>query len=97
MCPEMKRLRTGQGKSDRGGMPGGPAPVVFGGAAIALIVMAKRPEANRLPLPAGPAARRVVRWRRLRWDRDVPRDQPWEERGRFDSGAGPEAGRRSDA
>ena len=65
---------------------GDPAPIVIGGAVVALMVMVKRLEANRLPLPADPAARRLVRWRRLWWDRDVRPDEPWEERGRFDSG-----------
>jgi glycerol-3-phosphate acyltransferase PlsY len=74
---------------------GDPAPIVTGGAIIALLVVAKRLEANRLPLPADRQTRRAVRWRRLWWDRDVPRDQPWEGRGRLGPAARPPTGRRS--
>ena len=48
--------------------------------AMLLAVVAKRLHANRLPLPGDPAQRKVVLWRRLIYDRDVPRDQPWTQR-----------------
>ena len=61
-----------------------PAPVVVGSAALGLLMAVKRLEANRLPLPRDWQARRAVLWRRLWLDRDVPADQAWEKRGRFD-------------
>lgn len=60
--------------------------VVAGSAALALIVVLKRLEGNRLPLPAGGWAKAMVFWRRLWLDRDVPLDQPWEERERIREG-----------
>ncbi len=62
----------------------GDAPQVVAGCALLVLVLAgKRLEANRLPLPKDPGARRAVLWRRFWLDRDVPRGQPWEERKRF--------------
>lgn len=58
----------------------GNAPPVWMGLAIFLVVAAKRLHANRLPLPQDPAQRRAVLRRRLIYDRDVPRGQPWAER-----------------
>jgi len=55
-----------------------------GTALIVLVVAAKRLEANRLPLPSDPEKRRAVLCRRLWLDRDVPLDQPWQERHRLD-------------
>jgi glycerol-3-phosphate acyltransferase PlsY len=75
---------------------GDPAPIVAGGVIIALLVVAKRLDANRLPLPPDRHMRRMVRWRRLWWDQDVPRGQPWEGRGRLDPAARSQTGRRSD-
>jgi glycerol-3-phosphate acyltransferase PlsY len=63
---------------------GDPLPLVAGGVVIVLLVTLKRLEANRLPLPLDRRARRAVLWRRLWWDRDVPADQPWEKRRRFE-------------
>ena len=58
--------------------------VVYAGLALLAIVIVKRLEANRLPLPADPRARRAVLLRRVWLDRDVPLDQPWQERQRID-------------
>jgi glycerol-3-phosphate acyltransferase PlsY len=63
---------------------GDPLPLVAGGVVVVLLVTLKRLEANRLPLPLDRRARRAVLWRRLWWDRDVPADQPWEKRRRFE-------------
>ena len=60
--------------------------VIAGSAALALIVVLKRLEGNRLPLPDGARAKAAVFWRRLWLDRDVPLDQPWEERDRIREG-----------
>ncbi len=49
-------------------------------ALLAFIIAVKRLEANRLPLPADTHQRRMTLLRRLWQDRDVPRDQPWQER-----------------
>lgn len=57
--------------------------VVSGGALLALIIAIKRLEANRLPLPREADEKRAVLWRRLWMDRDVARDQPWQERGQL--------------
>jgi hypothetical protein len=62
---------------------GMPAPIIVGGFAITLLVVLKRLEANRLPLPADPRHRRAVLWRRLWSDRDLSAEH-WEKRGRFD-------------
>src|SRR5882724_4558116 len=61
-----------------------PRPVVTGCAAVTLLLVAKRLEANRLPLPSDRLERRAVLWRRLWSDRDLSGGQPWEKRGRFD-------------
>jgi glycerol-3-phosphate acyltransferase PlsY len=61
-----------------------PTAVVAGSAALALLIALKRLGANRLPLPRDPRERRAVLWRRLWLDRDVPGDQAWEKRRRFD-------------
>jgi hypothetical protein len=58
-----------------------PAPVIVGAAVLSLLIVVKRLEANRLPLPADPRERRAVLWRRLWSDRD--RSGPWEKRGTF--------------
>ena len=57
--------------------------VVIGMALLALIIAIKRLEANRLPLPSDPREKRAVLWRRLWMDRDVPRGQAWQERGKI--------------
>lgn len=62
---------------------GDPFETVLISAALALVIAIKRLEANRLPLPQSPEARRAVLWRRLWLDRDVPPDQPWQERKRI--------------
>jgi glycerol-3-phosphate acyltransferase PlsY len=74
-----------------------PGPIVAGGLIVPLMMVVKRLEANRLPLPDDWRERRSVFWRRLWWDRDVPRDQPWERRGRFDGPVRPGASPRSKA
>ena len=58
-------------------------PVVAGCAAVTLLLIAKRLEANRLPLPRDRRDRRTVLWRRLWSDRDLSGDHPWEKRGTF--------------
>jgi glycerol-3-phosphate acyltransferase PlsY len=58
--------------------------IVFACALLALIIAIKRLEANRLPLPQDAREKRAVLLRRLWMDRDVPRDQAWEERKRID-------------
>lgn len=50
---------------------GGGREVAFGALGMFGITVAKRLEANRRPLPADPAARRLVLWRRLWLDRDT--------------------------
>ena len=52
----------------------------MGCASLGALAIAKRLEANRIPLPRDGAARRTVLLRRLLMDRDVPRDEPWQER-----------------
>jgi acyl phosphate:glycerol-3-phosphate acyltransferase len=54
--------------------------VALGCVGILLIVLAKRLEANRLPLPSDPAARRLVFARRLLLDRDIATRAVWTER-----------------
>jgi len=60
-----------------------PRPVVAGCAAVTLLLVAKRLEANRLPLPSDRLERRAVLWRRLWSDRDSGGGQSWEKRGTF--------------
>lgn len=60
---------------------GDVAEIVWGCALLMLIIALKRLEANRLPLPQDPREKRGVLLRRLWMDRDVPADQPWQERG----------------
>ncbi len=62
---------------------GDPPEIVLGCAAVAVLVVMKRLEANGLPLPQGTRARSAVLRRRIWQDRDVPPDQPWEERRRI--------------
>ncbi len=62
---------------------GDPPAVVLASLVLATIIALKRLEANRLPLPRDRREQRTVLWRRLWMDRDVPRDQPWQERKRF--------------
>ena len=59
-----------------------PAPIIVGAAALTLLIVVKRLEANRLPLPADPRERRAVLWRRLWSDRDLSSEH-WEKRGTF--------------
>ncbi len=63
---------------------GDVAEIVAACALLTLLIAFKRLEANRLPLPQDPRAKRAVLWRRLWMDRDVTPDQPWEKRKRFD-------------
>ena len=53
-----------------------PAAVTWGCVAMILITAAKRLEANRRPLPAGPE-RWLVIWRRLWLDRDIADHKKW--------------------
>ena len=62
---------------------GDPPAFILGSFLLAVLITLKRLEANRLPLPRAPRERRAVLWRRLWLDRDVPAEQPWEERKRF--------------
>lgn len=63
----------------------GDAPeIVWGCALLASIIFLKRLEANRLPLPRDAKEKKVVLWRRLWLDRDIPSDQMWQARGRID-------------
>jgi len=59
-----------------------PAPIIVGAAALTLLIVVKRLEANRLPLPPDPRERRAVLWRRLWSDRDLSSEH-WEKRGTF--------------
>lgn len=61
-----------------------PPWMVGGCAVIPLLLILKRLEANQLPLPADPREKRAVLWRRFWYDRDVPLDQPWQERKEID-------------
>lgn len=55
----------------------GPPIVTWASAAMLLLTLAKRLEANRRPLPPpGPARRRVI-WRRLLLDRDIRSHRDW--------------------
>lgn len=58
-------------------------PWLAGCALLALVIVAKRLEGNRLPLPAAASERLRVLWRRFWFDRDVPLGVPWEERKLF--------------
>ena len=63
----------------------GDAPEIVGGCALlALIILVKRLEANRLTLPRDAKEKRAVLWRRLWLDRDISSNQAWQERGRID-------------
>ncbi len=55
---------------------GRPPEVTWGCVAMIVLTAAKRLEANRAPLPEGPA-RRAVLWRRLWFDRDIPSHKEW--------------------
>lgn len=55
---------------------GQPPAVTWAGVGMLLITIAKRLEANRLPLPPGPERRRVL-VRRLFLDRDVDAGDEW--------------------
>jgi glycerol-3-phosphate acyltransferase PlsY len=58
-------------------LTGGPALVLPLSAAMLLLTLAKRLEANRRPLPSpGPARRRVIAYR-LIFDRDIPSHSEW--------------------
>jgi glycerol-3-phosphate acyltransferase PlsY len=57
--------------------------IVWGCAGLAIIIFAKRLEANRLPLPRDEKEKRAVLWRRLWLDRDIPSDEAWQDRGRI--------------
>lgn len=59
------------------------ANMVWGCTFLAIIIFAKRLEANRLPLPQNAKEKRAVLWRRLWLDRDIASDQAWQERGRI--------------
>lgn len=56
---------------------GQPPAVTEAGLGMLLLTVAKRLEANRLPLPAAPAERRRVLLRRLLMDRDVRHRELW--------------------
>jgi len=55
-------------------------PVAWGCGGMLLLTVAKRLEANRLPLPPSGAKRRQVLLYRLLFDRDVGPREPWTER-----------------
>lgn len=59
---------------------GRPSAVMVACIAALVITLLKRLEANRLPLPVEPAARRRVLWRRLLLDRDVGPREEWTRR-----------------
>ncbi len=65
-------------------LAGQPNPVNEGCAVMLLITVAKRLEANRLPLPPPGLQRRRVLLYRLLLDRDVGPREPWTERGPTD-------------
>ena len=56
---------------------GQPAATVWACLGMLAITVVKRLEANRLPLPVEPDARRRVLARRLFLDRDVAREAAW--------------------
>ena len=57
-----------------------PGDLVLAAWACLGLTVIKRLEANRIGLPADPAARRRVFLNRLLWDRDVGPREPWVER-----------------
>ena len=57
-----------------------PADLILTAWACLGLTVIKRLEANRIGLPADPAARRRVLLNRLLWDRDVGPREPWVER-----------------
>lgn len=59
---------------------GGPAVVVPASAAMLLLTLAKRVEANRRPLPPPGRERRAVLVRRLLFDRDIASHAEWIQR-----------------
>lgn len=59
---------------------GRPAAVALGCVAVLALTLAKRIEANRLPLPGDAADGRRVLVRRALMDRDVGRSEEWTER-----------------
>jgi len=59
-----------------------PPAVAWACGGMLLLTVAKRLEANRLPLPPPGAKRRQTLRRRLLFDRDVGPREPWTERGR---------------
>ncbi len=61
-------------------LTGQPAEVSWAAVAMLVITIAKRLEANRLPLPASGPERRRVLLRRLLLDRDVKAREEWVER-----------------
>jgi len=58
-------------------LAGQPPAVILAAIAMIMLTVLKRLEANRLPLPAAPQARKRVLWRRLWLDRDVPSNEAW--------------------
>jgi glycerol-3-phosphate acyltransferase PlsY len=61
-----------------------PREIVWGSVGLLFIATLKRLEANRLPLPQDAREKRIVLWRRFWFDRDIPSDQLWQERGRIE-------------
>lgn len=61
-----------------------PTAVAWACLGMLLLTVAKRLEANRLPLPPPGAKRRQTLMRRLLFDRDVGPREPWTERGLTD-------------
>ncbi len=61
-----------------------PQAVAWACGGMLLLTVAKRLEANRLPLPPPGAERRQVLLYRLLFDRDVSPREPWTERGAVD-------------
>lgn len=55
---------------------GQPRPITLACIAVSVIVVVKRLEANRRPLPPGYACSRVL-WNRLLLDRDIEEHQAW--------------------
>jgi len=62
-------------------MIGCPREIIGGSLGLLLIAIIKRVEANRLPLPPAAREKRIVLLRRLWFDRDIPSDRLWQERG----------------
>ncbi len=61
-----------------------PPAIAWACGGMLLLTVAKRLEANRLPLPPPGAKRRQTLMRRLLFDRDVGLREPWTERGAGD-------------